>query len=37
MKKELSIYDSIKAIKCREQQELADALRKHGSKVDDGY
>ena len=37
MKKELSIYDSIKAIKRREQQELADALRKHGSKVDDGY
>lgn len=37
MKKELSIYDSVKAIKRREQQELADALRKHGSKVDDGY
>ena len=37
MKKELSIYDSIKAIKRREKQELADALRKHGSKVDDGY
>jgi hypothetical protein len=37
MKKELSIYDSVKAIKRREQQELADALRKHGSKVDNGY
>lgn len=37
MNKELSIYDSVKAIKRREQQELADALRKHGSKVDDGY
>lgn len=37
MKKELSIYDSVKAIKRREQQELADALRKHGSKVYDGY
>ena len=28
MKKELSIYDSVKAIKRREQQELADALHK---------
>ena len=37
MKKELSIYDSVKAIKRREQLELADALRKHGVKVDDGY
>ena len=37
MKKELSIYDSVKAIKRREQQELADALRKYGSKVDNGY
>ena len=37
MKNELSIYDSVRAIKRREQQELADALRKYGSKVDDGY
>ena len=36
MKNELSIYDSVRAIKRREQQELADALIKHGSKVYDG-
>lgn len=37
MMNELSIYDSVKAIKCREQKELAGALRKHGTKVGDGY
>ena len=37
MKKELSIYDSVKAIKRREQNELAEALRKYGNKTDDGF
>ena len=37
MKNELSIYDSVKAIKRREQNELAEALRTHGTKADDGY
>ncbi len=37
MMNELSIYDSVKAIKCREQKELAGALRKYGTKVGDGY
>ena len=35
--KNFTIYDSVKDIKRREQQELADALRKYGSKVDDAY
>lgn len=37
MQSELSIYDSVKAIKRREQNELADVLRQHGTKADDGY
>ena len=35
--KDFSIYDSVKEIKHREQEELAKALRLHGEKVDDGY
>lgn len=37
MKNELSIYDSVKAIKRREQKELAEALRKYGTRTDDGF
>ena len=37
MKNELSIYDSVKAIKRREQNELAEALRKYGTRTDDGF
>lgn len=35
--KNFSIYDSVQEIKHREQEELANALRLHGDKVDDGY
>ncbi len=37
MKNEMSIYDSVKAIKHREQNELAEALRQYGKMVNDGY
>ena len=35
--KDFSIYDSVQEVKHREQEELAEALRLHGEKVDDGY
>ena len=35
--KDFSIYDSVKEVKNREQEELAAALRLYGEKVDDGY
>ena len=35
--KDFSIYDSVQEVKHREQEELAEALRQHGEKVDDGY
>ena len=35
--KDFSIYDSVQEVKCREQEELAAALRLHGEKVDEGY
>jgi len=35
--KDFSIYDSVQEVKHREQEELAEALRLHGDKVDDGY
>jgi len=35
--KDFSIYDSVQEIKHREQEELKEALRLHGDKVDDGY
>lgn len=35
--KNFSIYDSVQEIKHREQEELANAIRLHGDKVDDGY
>lgn len=35
--KNFSIYDSVKEIKRREQEELADILRLLGNKVDNGY
>ena len=34
---DFSIYDSVQEVKHREQEELAEALRQHGKKVDDGY
>lgn len=34
--KDFSIYDSVQEVKRREQEELAEALRQHGEKVDDG-
>lgn len=35
--KDFSIYDSVQEVKHREQEELAETLRLHGDKVDDGY
>ena len=35
--KDFSIYDSVKEVKNREQEELAAALRLYGEKVDNGY
>ena len=35
--KDFSIYDSVKEVKHREQEELREALRKHGKQVDNGY
>ena len=35
--KDFSIYDSVQEVKHREQEELSEALRLHGDKVDDGY
>ena len=35
--KDFSIYDSVKEVKLREQDELAYALRLYGEKVDDSY
>lgn len=35
--KDFSIYDSVQEVKHREQEELAEALRQHGEKVDEGY
>ena len=35
--KDFSIYDSVQEVKHREQVELAEALRRHGNRVDDGY
>ena len=35
--KDFSIYESVQEIKHREQEELKEALRLHGDKVDDGY
>ena len=35
--KDFSIYDSVQEVKHREQEELAEALRLRGKKVDDGY
>lgn len=37
MLKNFSVYDSVKQIQYREQSELADALRRYGNKVNDGY
>ena len=35
--KDFSIYDSVQEVKHREQEELANALQRHGEKVDEGY
>jgi hypothetical protein len=35
--KDFSIYDSVQEVKRREQEEIAEALRQHGEKVDDGF
>ena len=35
--KDFSIYDSVQEVKNREQKELAEALRLHGKKVEDGF
>ena len=35
--KDFSIYESVQEVKHREQEELAEALRLRGTKVDDGY
>ena len=35
--KDFSIYDSVQEVKHREQEELAETLRLHGEKVDDGH
>lgn len=35
--KDFSIYDSVQEVKKREQEELAEALRRYGKKEDDGF
>ena len=35
--KNFSVYNSVQEVKNREQEELAEALRQHGEKVEDGY
>lgn len=35
--KDFFVYDSVKEVKHREQEELREALRKHGDQVDGGY
>ena len=35
--KNFSVYNSVQEVKHREQEELAEALRLRGKKVDDGY
>lgn len=35
--KNFSVYNSVQEVKHREQEELAEALRQHGEKVEDGY
>lgn len=35
--KDFSIYDSVQEVKRREQEKLAEALRRYGEKVYDGY
>ena len=35
--KDFSIYDSVQEVKKREQEELAEALRRYGEKVDEGF
>lgn len=35
--KDFSVYDSVQEVKHREQEELTNALRHYGEKVDDGY